>query len=349
MKKLALLIVLGLTAFALAGCGSSPTSPNSVSSSQQPTVPGTPEDRSDVVTAADLHPEFMNDGVYASDASMSDRAPGASGGLSTEAAITPITFQRKVRFTDRTFEYAFSDTDSTGRPRSAILTVHRSLTGTLSITAADTTGSFNAPVKIKKSFTETWTRRLQFVRIDKNTGGKGDGDGDDDDVRAGGAGQTAIENGHGDGHGNGHDRPHYRWQLVGVSPILVDTPNGVTHIQSLRFQASGLDTTISDPLHIITLGSIPTLPPGTVVTITATTSAPDDIVLLLARDRRFRLNSNGVNTYSGTFTVPASSGAQHFGVDVLSHATLYDDTAAYDSETWLSPSVPRKGSFLSAN
>jgi hypothetical protein len=32
-------------------------------------------------------------------------------------------------------------------------------------------------------------------------------------------------------------------------------------------------------------------------------------------------------------------GLWHFGVDAISHATLYDDTAPYDSQRWVFPYV----------
>jgi len=112
---------------------------------------------------------------------------------------------------------------------------------------------------------------------------------------------------------------------------------------SLRFEGEGFDTTITDPQAGISVEDLPTLPPRSEVTVTVTTNASDDIVFLLSRDRRIRLNSSGGNSYRGTFTVPRASGCQHFGVSALSHETLNDDTAPYDSESWLFP-IKARGS-----
>ena len=330
MKKLTLLLVLALVTGALAGCGSgSGGSGGSVtgirSTGSDPTIPGSPEDRAAVLDEATRHPEFMEEALSGSNLVMSDQ-PAARGAYSIEATINPVSFSRRVRVASRSFEFAFADTDSTGRPTSAILTVHKELTGTLRILAADTTGSFNPPVTISKPISETWTRRLQFVRDTS-----GDGDDDDDD-----RGHGHLMTGGRDGGRNG---ARGRWQLVAVSAIQITTPNGEAGITSLQVQTAGSDTTLSDPLALVPVGGLPTVPAGTEVTLTATTPSADDIVLLLVGDRRIRLQSNGGGTHTGTFVVPNATGAQHFGLMVLTHDTLYDDTAPYDAETWLVPVV----------
>jgi hypothetical protein len=83
------------------------------------------------------------------------------------------------------------------------------------------------------------------------------------------------------------------------------------------------------------------------ITITATTLKPDDIVLLLSRERRMRLHANGDNTYTGTFKTPWVMGCRHVGVNALSNGTLFDKDAPYDSETWILPYL-LKGSPLAA-
>lgn len=55
------------------------------------------------------------------------------------------------------------------------------------------------------------------------------------------------------------------------------------------------------------------------------------------------LESNGDNTHSGTFVVPQTLGCHHFAVNALSHDTLNDDVAPYDSETWILPVRARSG------
>ena len=62
---------------------------------------------------------------------------------------------------------------------------------------------------------------------------------------------------------------------------------------------------------------------------------------LLSRDRRFRLHSNGDNTYTGVFHVRLLAGLHHLGVNALSNGTLFDDQAPYDSQSWILPYVVR--------
>jgi hypothetical protein len=325
MKKLAWLTVLALVTGALAGCGSSGGSGSvtGIRATGSEPNPGTPEDRAAVMDEATRHPEFMDEALSASSAVISSQITTARGGSSVETAIQPVTFSRRVRVTARSFEFAFSDTDSTGAPTSAILTVHKDLTGTLRITAADTTGSFNQPVTISKPIAERWTRRLQFEREPGVPGG-----GDDDDRGHG----HLITNGRDNGSGN-----RARWQLVAVSAIQITSTNGGAELSSLRVETAGSDTTLSDPLTLVPVADLPTVPPGAEVTVTATTSSADDIALLLASDRRFRLRPNGDGTHTAVFTIPPATGAQNFGVMVLSHETLYDDVAPYEAETWILP------------
>ncbi len=343
MKKLALLIILGLVAGAIAGCGDSPTAVQSGQSHNW--VQGSAEDRAEVAAGAAAYPVFMDDGFYQSEESMSSQALGPDGTLSATVAIDPITFSRRVRVTDQSFEFAFADTDTTGRPTLAILTVHKDMTGVFRILADDTTGGFNPPVTIRKPISERWTRRLQFERDTSSGGGDDNGDddddddGDDDSARRLGRDETAGGLGNGHGHGRGRGGNRARWELTAVSGIEIDTEGFQDRILSLRLEGSGLDTTITDALELFPVAGLPTLAPGSVMTITATTASSDDIVLLLSRNRRIRLQSNGDNTYSGTFTVPESFGCHHFGVNALSDSTLFDDTAPYNSETWILPVI----------
>ncbi len=334
MRKLTLLFILGLAISAFAGCGGS-----SVQSVAPTTwTQGSAQDRADLLSDAGRYPEFIEDPVYEADLPMSSLLPAQVGSLAAQAEIDPITFRRRVHVVTRSFEFAFTDTDSVGRPTRAILTITKELTGTFNILADDTTGSFNRPQTIKKTLSEHWTRRLEFVRQAPPPDEDGDDDGDDDDGHGSIARRNVGTYGNGKGHGHGHgDSKRGNWELTAVSLIDVDSQEAGTEIMSVQFQAAGLDTTISDPQALIAVGSLPALAPGTEVTVTVTTNAADDIVLLLTRNHRARLQSNGPNTYSGTFTLPASLGCHHFGVDAISHATLFDSVAPYDSETWLFP------------
>lgn len=342
MRLLILILALGMAAGGLTGCGSG----NSVAPTSSE-ITGTPEDRAAIEAEAARYPEFMDDGVYASSEPMSSQIRRSPGVFATQAAIDPITFFRRIRERERHFEVAFADTDSTGRATTAILTITKELSGTFNILAADTSGGFNEPVVIKKDLAEVWTRRLLFERTPKHGDDEDDGDdkgddkdddGDDDDGDHVGVGQ-------GGDHRDGGHKKGGRWRLVGVSGVEIHSQDNTTDIVSLRFEGTDLDTTITDPLEIVKLDDIPLAEAGSEVTITATTNAADDIVLLVSKERRFRLEANGDNTYSGTFVVPASVTCGHFGVSALSNDTLFDDEAPYDSETWLQPVRAGTGGF----
>jgi hypothetical protein len=63
------------------------------------------------------------------------------------------------------------------------------------------------------------------------------------------------------------------------------------------------------------------------------------VVLFYDHDERRRFTNNGNGTYTFTFTAGRFIGLRNFGIDVLSHGTLFDDTAAYDSNAWIFPYV----------
>jgi len=93
-------------------------------------------------------------------------------------------------------------------------------------------------------------------------------------------------------------------------------------------------------LAFIRLASLPKVTPGTEVTLTVTTERSDDEVFLHAADRRFRFHSNGDGTFTGVWRAGLFvRGMRHFGVDAISHPTLFDDVAPYDSNRWVLPHV----------
>ena len=99
---------------------------------------------------------------------------------------------------------------------------------------------------------------------------------------------------------------------------------------SLRIQAGAdFDTTITDPLELHRLRRIVRFAPGTEVHLAAS------VVLFHGFGLRRMFTSNGGGTFSFTFPVGEFPGLRHFGVDVLSNGTLFDDTLAYDSNAWI--------------
>jgi hypothetical protein len=298
----------------LAGCGKS--TPNAPVSGDANSL-----DQAQVASVVAAEPEVVEDGQSeAADAAslgaLTGSGPGAglSGALS---AIAPLRFWRVIDNVDRSFEFAFSDPDSAGRPMTAIVTVHKRLTGRFNIltgvpgsdsVALDSTNSV-----VHKPLTDLWVRRILLKRF-----------------------ATSVST-------------RSAWRVVATSGVKVTSPGATTRIESLRVQAAGLDTTVTDPLRFFFLRRILKLEPGTPVTLTVTTPRNDDVVVLRRVGQRFRFHNNGDGTYSATWLVPdlrLGTGPRpgpgrppvfHFGVDALSHGTLFDDQAPYDSQAWVLP------------
>ena len=313
MKSRLMLAAFLLTAAGLvAGCGkntvNSPTSANT-STLEQAEVAG--------VVATE--PEVVEDGQFdGTDATSMDAVAGTApaGAL---AAITPLHFWRVITDVDRRFEFAFADTDSTGRPTTAVVTVHKLLAGRFNILTG-VPGSDGTPIDsalrvVHKPLADHWVRRILLKRFPIS-------------------GSTRSV-----------------WRVVATSGVKVTSRSATTQIASLRFQTASLDTTITDPLDFFRLRSILELVPGSPVTLTVTTLRNDDVVVLSRVGHRFRFHNNGDDTYTGVWLVPdlrMGSGPRpgpgrppifHFGVNALSNGTLFDDQAPYDSQAWLLPVV----------
>jgi hypothetical protein len=301
-KTITLLALLGSIGI-LYGCGKSNLAGPGGSGTDQAAVAG----------QLSRNPQFMDEEVSQSE----DNAPLAasvsgSGGASAEAAITPINFWRHITHVDKTFEFAFSDSDATGHPTTAIVTVHKHLTGTFNILIAPPDSVFGRHV-IKKPLDENWTRRILLKRVRDAHQRDDDQDDNDDDA----------------------------WRVVSFSGVDVKSNPNTTHIVSLRVQAAGIDSTVTDPLGFfhITRGFRCWRPDSVVLTVT--TQSNNDVVVLLRPERRFRFHNNGDNTYTAVFRTPWVLGIHHVGVGAFANGTIFDDQAAYDSELWLFPFVHR--------
>ena len=264
-------------------------------------------DQAEVASAVAANPSYVDDEVSESpDQTSVGAAASASGETATlgvEAAIQPITFWREIRDIDRRFAFAFSDTDATGRPTTAVVTVHKFFTGSFNILVADQVPEGNPPQShvVHKPLADHWVRRLLLRRVQLPDGER----------RA--------------------------WRVVATSSVKITSRDAETRIASLRVQSGVLDTTITEPLAFFRLRAILKLDPLAEVTLTATTSRPDDVVLLYRRDQRARFHNNGDGTYTATFQVPDRTGLHHVGVNALSNGTLFDDQARYDSQAWIEP------------
>ncbi len=295
--------LLLLTSFALSGCGTDDVlSP----------IGGSTDDQVQAQLELATNPAVIEDGV-------SDSETQSSVGGEGLAAIHPINYWRRITHRDRSFTFAFSDSDSTGRPTRAIVTIRTRLQGTFNIAVGEP-GTDGQPIDstrnvVHKALDETRIRRVLMRRVPDATWA---------------APGTAGSIDH-----------RARWRVAAVSGIEVSSVNHTTDIVSLRIQQSGgPDTTITDVLAFIRLRTLPHLVPGVDVTLSVTTTRSDDVVVLLHNQHRFRLHNNNDNTYTGVFPAGLlSRGLRHLGVDALSHGSLFDDTLPYDAQRWVLPFV----------
>jgi len=271
---------------------------------------GASADQADVAATLALDPSYVDDEVSQSPDQTTLQATATTARARTAnpaTAVRPLTFWRQIRNVERTFEFAFADTDSTGRPTRCVVTVHKHITGSFNLLVSDDVPEGSPPSAhvIHKPLVDNAVRRvlLRRVRVD------------------------------------GPDFERSAWRVVATSGVRITSRDAQSHIASLRIQSGALDTTITEPLAFFRLRQIVQLDPTAYVTLTATTLRNDDVTLLYLADRRVPFHNNGDNTYSITFRVPDADGLHHVGVNALSNGTLYDDVAPYDSQSWIEPFI----------
>lgn len=308
---LPLLLITGL----LAGCSKkNPTS----------AVPSgtTGNEQAKIAAALATQPALLDDGVSDS----GDITPVSltlAGGAQSASAIQPLRFWRTITSRERTFEFAFADTDSTGKPMSAVVTITTHLKGRLNILigvpGSDSTPMDSTLKTIHKPLDDVRVRRILLKRVTRmdgwhHNGGDGDEPGEEDDHES-------------------------AWKIMGTSLAVVTSKDAATQIVSVRLQtAAGLDTTITDPMAFFHLRRIPSVMPGESITVTVTTLRNDDVVVFMSHDRHFRFHNNGDNTYTGVWSTGVfCRGVNQVGVNALSNGTLFDDQAPYDSQQWIVP------------
>lgn len=291
MKKLVVLgLGLALAGALAAGCGKSgPSQPQSLASGP------TAEDIAQVNAAVEANLGYVDENVYES----SEPAPlDPAGGA---AAIRPLYWWRSIRSVTRRFETQYLDPDSSGRPTTAIVSVHKRLLGSFNILTGDSLADPDSLVR--KPLDDRWERRLRLKRVRVDSTG------------------DAV------------------WRLAGTSGVEVTSAGAVTRIESVRVQAGVLDTTITDPLQLHRLGRVLLVPTGTEVTLTVRTASANDVVLFYRWLFRARFQPNGDGTFTFRWRTGTEGGLRHFGVNALSRGTLFDDSAPYDSNAWIFPFV----------
>jgi hypothetical protein len=302
MKSHRFLLAAPFALLVLAGCGKSGDSLSPTSSSGS-------ADQLEITQEITNNAALVEDGglsAVADQTGLDEGDPSSPLPPGMQDAIAPRFFWRTIRSVQRRHEFQFADYDTAGRPWTAIVTVHKRLLGGFHILTVDSIGPGDVVRStIDKPLEDHWVRRVLLKRV-----------------------RTANS-----------DRAV--WRIAGTTAVRVTAKDARTQIQSLRVQGGGLDTTITNPLEFFRLRQVLRVDPDAEVRLTVTTLQPDDVVLLYSGHRRFRFRNNGDGTYSGAWKSPALLGVRHVGVNALSHGTLFDDTAPYDSQAWILPYLVR--------
>lgn len=317
MTRTMALFFLGLTVPLLTGCSmgrsGSPANP-----------PGLSAEQASVQTAISLAPEIATDGLFDAGTAAGFGARPGVGDLSGrrvegEPEIDPSIpstdrrWWRTIRDVTRSFEYRFSSPDARGRPTLAHVVVHKRLLGSLHVVWPEIVRSeAGSPSVVRRHFEkpleDDWVRHLWLVRLPSAEPGR-------------------------------------EWRLVAASGVDVrsepDDAGAEARILSIRAQTDDDEATFSDPAAAIGWSRLWCVLPGTLVTVTVTTNAPDDVVVLMHESERLVLTANGDNTYSGRWRTTEAHGLKHFGINALSRATLSDETGGYHSDAWLFPYLHR--------
>ncbi len=268
--------------------------------SKSPTAP-TPaapaSDQAQVVVTLGLADSLVDDDLGESTLHSSATSAHPAGPDGIETPITPYAWWQVVSGVSRTWTFAFADTDSTGHPSVCIATLTKHVTGSFVIVPASDTTT-----TITKALDKTYTRKVMLERLLING------------VRI--------------------------WKVVEVTGALGSTPapNNTCQIVSIHLVATGVDTTLTDAQQFFSLRHVIRFATSDTVHLTVTTSRNTDAVFIhLNGIYRWRLHNNLDNTYSTQWVTSALGGWRHMGIQVMTHATLYDDTAPVDTEAWHFP------------
>src|SRR5206468_2094590 len=113
------------------------------------------------------------------------------------ATLQRLRFWRRIAHVSRTFEFSFGDTDSTGRPTTAVVTVNKVLTGTFNIETVSRQDSIFERSLVRKPLKDFWVRRILLHR-----------------ARLGETGEP-------------------KWRIAGLSGVEVTSQDSTTRIRSL--------------------------------------------------------------------------------------------------------------------
>lgn len=296
VSSLALFAAGVVAAGLLAGCSDNSTEPSGLApTTQEPS-------QADLLDALVPAVGLIEEGLFADPMETSLASSTPSSQEAVASPIQPLWFWRHITDVRRSYEFAYADSDSVGRPTTAIVTIHKRLFGTFNI-VPDPENEDDPRTVIRKELRDHWVRRVRLRRVLR-----WDGDGE-------------------------------RWRVAAVSGVKVTSRDATSEIVSLHVEAGAVDTVITEPLAFFNLRRILRFDEGAEVTLTVTTNRSDDVVLLYRAWHREKMTNNGDNTYTATFPAGDLEGWRHFGVNALSHGTLYDDELPYDSRAWILPYV----------
>jgi hypothetical protein len=128
---------------------------------------------------------------------------------------------------------------------------------------------------------------------------------------------------------------HRGWRISASSGTEFWSEENTVEILEIHIVAGELDTVITNISEKIPREQMLGLPMDTEVTMTVTTTHTDD-ELFLHRPRK-HFDSNGDGTYTVNFMTPSHPRRARLTTDALSHGTLHDDEAPYDSNGWVMP------------
>ena len=248
-----------------------------------------------------------NAGYIDEDAYSSTDETEVGGGIGF-AAIRPLRFWRSIESIDRRIETVYSNNDSLGRPTTALVTIRKHVLGKFNILAGAIDENDTTRTVLHKPLDDRWVRRLALHR-----------------VRIDSSGTRQV------------------WRVVGVSGVEVTSEAATTNITSLRVQAGAIDTTFTNPLELYRLRRMLLVSGSQAMKLTVTTGRNDDVVLLYRHLNRRPFVNNGDGTYTAEVMLGDFPGIRHIGVNALSRGTLFDDTAAYDSNAWILGFAVRPG------
>ena len=247
----------------------------------------------------------MNDEILGSTQFMGEDEAidlSAAGFGKTLAEINTVRWWRTPDSIERSVEIEFSGGDSI--PRMANVTVTVDVEGTLHLLAAP---DDSTRVKYEKPFDAGSIRYAVFERRERG------------------------------GPRPRHERHRGAWKVTQISGASVESEGTTRQIQSVTVAGESETFTITDPLALVAVGDLPAFHRGEDVTVTVATGDAADQVFLHSKGHRLQFESNGDGTFTGTWHVPRGQGdpIRSVKIDVLSHDTLLDDVAPYDSRAWV--------------